>query len=149
VKDLENMTLDESAPVACTLDARPCITRDGTCGCAAASAPTDRVVGASAALAATGALACSVCCVLPFALPATLLAASGGVIGWFARATPWATGLAFLAVLAGWTWVAVASARTRRKPARATLLTLGLATAVFAAALAWWHFERDIIHLLR
>lgn len=143
------MTLHESAPVACTLDAGPCSTRDRACDCGAPPAPTDRVVGASAALAATGALACSVCCVLPFALPATLLAVSGGVIGWFAKATPWAMGLALLAVLAGWTWVGVASARSKRKPARSTLLTLGLATAVFAASLTGWHFERDIIHLLR
>ncbi|HUI98551.1 MAG TPA: hypothetical protein VLX44_22565 [Xanthobacteraceae bacterium] len=141
--------MDESAPAACALDGGACSSRDGACGCAAACTPADRVVGASAALAATGALACGVCCVLPFALPAALLAVSGGVIGWFARATPWAMGLALVAVLAGWTWVAVESARSRRRPARSTLLTLGLATAVFAAAIMWWHFERAIIHFLR
>jgi hypothetical protein len=144
------MTSAEPAPLACTLHGECSTTQSaGACGCAAARAPADRVVGAAAALAATGALACSVCCVLPFALPAALLAVSGGVIGWFAKATPWATGLALLAVAGGWTWVLMDSVRTRRKPARSTLLTLGLATAVFAAAAIWWHFEREIIHLLR
>jgi len=144
------MTSAESAPIACTLN-RECPTMEsaGACGCAAPRAPTGRVVGASAALAATGALVCSVCCVLPFALPAALLAAAGGVIGWAAKATPWATGLAVLAVAGGWTWVLLDGMRTRRKPARSALLTLGLATAVFAAAALWWHFEREIIHLLR
>src|SRR5262249_13385119 len=140
----------QPAPVACTLDGECSKTESaGACGCAAPRAPTDRVVGASAALAATGALACGVCCVLPFALPAALLAAAGGVIGWFAKVTPWAMGLALLAVAGGWTWALLDSMRTRRKPARSTLLTLGLGTAVFAAAALGWHYEREIIHLLR
>jgi hypothetical protein len=120
-----------------------------TCGCKAATASTDRVVGASAALVATGALACGICCVLPFALPAAVLAVGGGVVSWFAKATPWAMRIALLAVLAGWAWVIVQSVRTKRQPAQSTLLTLALATAVFAAAAVWWHFEREIIHLLR
>lgn len=119
------------------------------CSCDIVSAATDRVVGASATLAATGALACGVCCVLPFALPAAVLAVSGGVIGWFAKATPWAMSIALFAVLGGWTWVVLQTVQTKRRPARSTLLTLGLATAVFATAMIWWHFERDIIRLLR
>jgi hypothetical protein len=39
---------------------------------------------APAAIAAISALACGVCCVLPLALPATALAVTGGVLGWFA-----------------------------------------------------------------
>jgi hypothetical protein len=114
-----------------------------------ANAPADRVVGASAALAATGALACGVCCVLPFALPASLLAATGGIIGWLAKATPWAMWMALFAVVGGWAWVILQSIRGGRKHSRLTMLTLGFATAVFAAAMVWWHFERDIIHFLR
>jgi hypothetical protein len=45
--------------------------------------------------------------------------------------------------------VAVQSIRTRRKPARSTALTLGVATVVFVTAMIRWHYERDIIHLLR
>jgi hypothetical protein len=124
-------------------------TGQGTCGCNTASVSTDRLIGASAALTATGALACGVCCVLPFALPAALLAVSGGVLGWFAKATPWAMSIALFAVLAGWTWVVLQSVQTKRQPARSTSFTIGLATLVFAAAAVWWHFEREIIHLLR
>jgi hypothetical protein len=123
--------------------------RQGTYDCNTASASTGRLIGASAALAATGALACGVCCVLPFALPAAVLAVSGGVLGWFAKATPWAMSIALFAVLAGWTWVVLQSVQTKRPPARSTVLTVGLATLVIAAAGVWWHFEREIIHLLR
>jgi hypothetical protein len=119
------------------------------CGCKTATPSTDRVVGGSAALAATGALACGICCVLPFALPAAVLAVGGGVVSWFAKATPWAMHIALLAVLAGWAWVIIQSVRTKRQPARSTLLTLTFAAVVFAAAAVWWHFEREIIHLLR
>jgi hypothetical protein len=86
---------------------------------------------------------------LPFALPAAVLAVSGGVLGWLAKATPWAMSIASFAVLAGWTWVVLQTVQTKRLPARSTLLTVGFATLVFAAATVWGHFERDIIHLLR
>jgi hypothetical protein len=86
----------------------------------------DRAVGASAALAAAGALACGLCCVLPFALPAAVLAVSGGILGWFAKATPWAMRIALLAVLGGWVWVAIQTVQTKRQQARSTLLTLGV-----------------------
>jgi hypothetical protein len=119
------------------------------CGYKIASASTDRVVGTSAALAATGALVCGVCCVLPFALPAAALAVGGGVVSWFAKATPWAIRIASVAMLTGWAWVIVQSIRTKRRPARSTLLILAFATAMFASAAIWWHFEREIIHLLR
>src|SRR5262245_20540593 len=92
---------------------------------ASASASTERRIGASAALAATGALACGVCCVLPFVLPAAVLAVLGGVLGWFAKATPWAMSIALFAVLAGWTWVVLQSVQTKRQPARSTLLIIG------------------------
>jgi hypothetical protein len=119
------------------------------CGCKATRAPTDRVVGASTALASAGALVCGICCVLPFALPAAALAVGGGVVSWFAKATPWAMRIALVAMLAGWTWIIVQSVRTRRRPATTTVLTLGFATVMFIAAAVWWHFEKDIIRLLR
>jgi hypothetical protein len=119
------------------------------CGCGPTRASTDRVVGTSAALASAGALVCGICCVLPFALPAVLLAVGGGVVSWFAKATPWAMRIAVLAMLGGWTWVIVQSFRTRCRPATSTVLTLGASTMMFVAAATWWHFEKDIIHLLR
>jgi hypothetical protein len=113
------------------------------------SHPANRVVGATAAIAATGALACGVCCVLPFALPAAMLAMSGGVLAWFAGIMPWAIGIALVAVAGGWTWVGAQTVRTRRRPALATLLTMAAATAMLAASLAWPHFEGAVAGLLR
>jgi hypothetical protein len=108
-----------------------------------------KIAGAAATIAATGALACGVCCVLPFALPAAILALSGGVFAWFGRLTPWVTAIAFVAVAAGWLWVGRQTFRTRRRPARSTLLTMTAATVLLAAALAWPHFEGSILALVR
>lgn len=113
------------------------------------SQPANRVVGATAAIAATSALACGVCCILPFALPAAMLAMSGGVLAWFASIMPWATGIAIIAVAGGWAWVGAQTVRTRRRPALATLLIMAAATAMLAASLAWPHFEGAVIGLLR
>ena len=67
--------------------------------------------------ALTGALACGVCCVLPFALPATVLATTGALLAWFAKIQVWAKILAVLSVVGAWGWIAWQSRRTRRKPA--------------------------------
>jgi hypothetical protein len=87
--------------------------------------------------------------VLPFALPAAVLALSGGVLAWFAHIAPWANGAAIAAVAGGWAWAGVQSLRTRRRPALATLVTLAAATAMLMPALAWPHLEGPIRRLLR
>lgn len=117
----------------------------------AASLPRSktRVAGGAAALAATGALACGACCGLPFALPAAVLAVSGGVLAWFAGLTPWITGLAFVAVTGAWLWVGLLTLRTRRRTATSTLITLAAASALLAIALAWPRVEPVIISVLR
>jgi hypothetical protein len=64
--------------------------------------------GAASAAAATmaiGAVACGVCCVLPFARPAVLLASSGGVLGMFAQAFWGALYLSTAMVAGAWLWV--------------------------------------------
>ncbi len=114
-----------------------------------ASRGPGRVAGATAAIVATSALACGVCCILPFALPAAILAASGGVLAWFAGLYPWMTLLAVAAVLGSWAWVGWQSFRTRKRPARSTLITMILATGVLAAAIAWPRVEGPITHLIR
>jgi len=85
-----------------------------------ATPPKNGPISVAAMIAAAGALACGACCVLPFALPAALLAMSGGVLVWVARAMPWVTGLAAAAVMGGWIWLALRRARTRRRPGRVT-----------------------------
>lgn len=108
-----------------------------------------RVVGGAAAVVALGALACGVCCVLPFALPAAILAMSGGVLAWFAGAHGWMTPLAAAAVAGAWLWIGVQTFRARRRPARSTLVTLSVATAILALAVAWPRIEPIVVAWLK
>jgi hypothetical protein len=108
-----------------------------------------RAVGVGAAVIATGALACGVCCVLPFALPAAALAISGGVLAWFGGSYPLATMIGALAVLGGWGWVGLQTMRARRRPARSTVVVMTLATLILVLALAWPGLEGWIAGLLR
>lgn len=112
-------------------------------------APEGRIAGVTAAAVAIGALACGVCCVLPFALPAAILAVSGGVLAWFGGLYSGMSLLAVAAVLISWGWVGWRSLRARRPPARATVITLLAATAALAAALAWPLTEPVLRSLLR
>ena len=88
------------------------LTNEAGCGCGGTAAEakpsrSNRGMGpkaASATAVACGAgalLACSAC-VLPLALPAIALAASGGALAWLYNAHVWMTALGVLAVLAAW-----------------------------------------------
>lgn len=131
----------------------------GACACAPGAADQSaaggrarggsRVMNVAAASSATAALACGVCCVLPFALPAVALTSAGGVIAAFAGVYWWALGLAVAAVAAGWLWVGWQSARARIKPARSTLYSMISATLVLCVALSWSFAEPYIIALLK
>lgn len=116
---------------------------------AATPEPGVRFARAAAAITATGAVACGVCCVLPFALPAAILAVSGGFLAWFGRLMPWMTTVASAAVAVGWLWVIVQTLRARRRPALSTMLTMSVATLMLLAALAWPHVERLLFALLQ
>ena len=116
---------------------------------AVAGKSKDRVVGGVAALAATAALACGACCVLPFALPAAVLALTGGVLAWFASVNVWVTAIAAVAVVGGWVWVVLQSRSTKRRLAESTLITMALATVLPGAAFAWPILEPLILSLLR
>ncbi|OGN45091.1 MAG: hypothetical protein A2623_02690 [Caulobacterales bacterium RIFCSPHIGHO2_01_FULL_70_19] len=109
----------------------------------------NRAAGAVAITASTAALACGVCCVLPFALPAVMLGSVGGLLSWFANAYSWLTPFAVLAVIAGWLWIAYQSYATRRSPARLTLMIMGFATFMMVLALLWPNLEPIAIGLVR
>jgi hypothetical protein len=115
----------------------------------AARGPVDRIVAATAAATATGALALAVCCVLPFALPAVAMAAGGGVIAWLARAQGWMMGLALIAVAAGWIWVGWQSLRHNARPATPTVGAMGAASLLLVLAAVWPMVEPIVIELLR
>ena|SRR5438477_7490909 len=105
-------------------------------------------LGPAVAIVSTTALACGVCCVLPFALPAAILAVGGGVLAWFASAYRLMTYLSVAAVAGGWIWVAIQSARTRKMPARTTLTTMIGATVILLLALLWPKAEGVIVSML-
>ena len=111
--------------------------------------PNNRAVGTIAATVSVGALACGVCCVLPLAIPVAMLGSFGAVIAWFAQAYSWLTPIAIIAVLAGWLWVAYQSRRSGKRPAKATLVIMGIATVMMVLAYLWPMFEGPIAGLLR
>jgi hypothetical protein len=111
-------------------------------------AKTGRTVSVAAAAVATGALACGAFCVIPIALPAIALTSAGGVLAWFAGIHAWITGVAIAAVVGGWDWVWRQSARTKCRPSRSTLYTMGIATVVLALALGWPSIEPYLLRLM-
>lgn len=96
--------------------------------------PRDKAKGA-VALITVGAVACGVCCALPFALPAVALAGSGGALAWIGGTQGILAIVAAALVLLAWAWVGVTSARSKRRPANSTLVAMGLVTIVLAGGL--------------
>ncbi len=108
-----------------------------------------RLASTAATTTAIGAIACGVCCVLPFALPAVALAGTGGVIAWFGQAFWGALYTAGALVTLAWTWVAIITFRTRRRPAPSTLRAMLMATVALGVALIWPTLEPHILRALR
>lgn len=140
----EQFIVNAPAPSSCA-----CSTA-GSGSTAASKLPLgSKAAGVTAITLSTGALACGVCCVLPFALPAAMLASTGAVLAWFAKVQLWAKIFAVLTVVGAWGWIAWQSRRTRRKPALSTLMVMGLATTVLTVSMLWPLLEKPIIRLLR
>lgn len=113
------------------------------------TASPERAASAAAATVAVGAVACGVCCVLPFALPAVVLASSGGVLAVFAQAFWGALYLATIMVGGAWLWVFADTRRTGKRPARSTLTMMAVATAALGAAAVWPTIEPHLIAVLK
>jgi hypothetical protein len=110
--------------------------------------PGTKAAGLTALTLATGAVACGACCVLPFALPAAALAGAGSILALGAGAHAWVTGLAILAVVGAWGWIAAQTVRTRSKPAPSTLYVMGAATALTGVAVLWPLIERQLLRAM-
>lgn len=108
-----------------------------------------RLASTAATATALGAIACGVCCVLPFALPAVALASTGGMIAWFGGAFWGALYLASALVAVAWAWVAIVSVRARRRPAPSTIRAMLVATLALGVALIWPALEPHILAALR
>ena len=110
--------------------------------------PGATAAGLTAVTVSTGAVACGACCVLPFALPAAVLASTGGLLAWFASMHVWITGLAILAVIGAWCLIGWQTRRTRCMPAVSTLAVMVVATALMALAVLWPSIEGPLVRTL-
>lgn len=111
--------------------------------------PGSKAAGVTAMTLSAGAVACGVCCVLPFALPATILASTGSLLAWFVKLHVWVTILAIFSVVGAWGWIAWQTRRTRRKPATSTLFMMGAATVLLTVAVLWPLLEKPLVRMLR
>lgn len=118
-------------PIACSLPS------DSEPGCLCAPKPA-RGVAAKAALAVAGtAAACTACCVLPFTLPAVVVAYVVGALTLLDRAHGWVTLLGIAAVAGAWLWIARQYFRTRVTPPVSTLAMMAVATIVISLTASW------------
>ena len=60
----------------------------------------------------------------------------------------WVTGLAILAVIGAWGWIAWQTVRTRCKPAASTLLVMAAATGLVVIAVLWPVIEPQLVRVL-
>ena len=103
------------------------------------------IAASAAGVAATGALACAACCILPFALPAAALAVAGGTLAWLASLYEGAIVAATVLVATAWIWVVRQSQRTRKRPAATTVLVMLAASTMLALAYCWPIVEPIVI----
>ena len=136
---------------SCTL---PSLTSPG-CGCAprqkaaggkAASAAA--MTAGAAAMTALAAAACTACCVLPFTLPAVILAGAGGFIAVLDHAHGWVTRFAVFVVICAWLWIGWQVRKTRRRVSRFTVATMIMATLLTAVLASWPVLEPVTFHAL-
>jgi hypothetical protein len=127
-----------------------------SCACASSALivsskepPGSKAAGATAMTLSTGALACGACCVLPFTLPATVLASTGSLLSSLVHMHWWMTALSVLAVMGAWGWIAWQMRRTGRKPATATMMMMTASTLFMAVSLMWPLIEKPLIRALR
>jgi hypothetical protein len=111
--------------------------------------PGSKAAGLTAMTLSTGAVACGLCCVLPFALPAAVVAGTGSMLAMFVKMHVWITILAIVSVVGAWGWIAWQTRRTRRKPALSTLFMMGASTVLLTVAVLWPLLEKPLIRMLR
>jgi hypothetical protein len=83
-----------------------------------------------------------------FATNALPISPTAAPLVW-AAAFAWMTALAAAAVMSAWLWTGLQILRTRRRPARSTLLSFGSATTLLALAIAWPSLEPIVVNWLK
>jgi hypothetical protein len=86
--------------------------------------------------------------VLPFTLPAVLLALAGGSIAVLDHAHLWVTRLAIAAVIAAWLWIIWQRRKTQRPIARATMALMIAASLLTIVAACWPWIEPTVFKTL-
>jgi hypothetical protein len=126
----------------------PC---DGSAGCGCEPKKIEKIITRAAAAASVTALAavgCTACCVLPFTLPAALLAVAGGSIAVLDHAHLWVTRLAIAAVIAAWLWIIWQRRKTQRPIARITMALMIAASLLTIVAASWPWIEPAVFKTL-
>jgi hypothetical protein len=109
----------------------------------------NKAITSLAATTSTAALACGVCCALPFAVPVALTGIFTSALALIERAYPWLTDVAVISVAAGWLSLLHRTRSTGRRPGGSTLALIALATAAMSFAVAWPSLERSVSAMLR
>ncbi|QQO11568.1 hypothetical protein JJB99_18785 [Bradyrhizobium diazoefficiens] len=119
------------------------------CGRRAKAEPGgSKAAGTAAVATAVIAAACTACCVLPFTLPAVVLASAGSMIAVLDHAHGLMTALSVAVVLCAWAWI-VWRARTSGLKIRSSVLAAMCAATVLTATAALWPvMEHAVFHAL-
>jgi hypothetical protein len=117
------------------------------CACAP-KAKTGAGAAGAAAFTALAAAACTGCCILPFTLPAAILAAASSSIALLDHAHVWMTWLAIAIGAGAWLWIGWQAWRHSRRVARATLVTMVLASLLTGAEASWPLVEQPVFNAL-
>lgn len=129
-------------PVACSLPSGT----DPGCGCA--PKPRRSHVAKVAVIAAGTAAACTACCVLPFTLPAVIVAYVGGTLTLLDRAHGWLTWAGIAAVVGAWLWIGRQFRGTRTGPPASTLAMMAVATIVISLTASWPLLKPAVVQTL-
>jgi hypothetical protein len=97
------------------------------------------------ALAAT---ACTACCILPFTLPAAVLAFAGGSIAVLDHAHGWIIRLAIAVIIGTWSWIGWQRWRNGRQITRIAAALMIVATLSTVTAASWPLIEPVAFHAL-
>jgi hypothetical protein len=118
------------------------------CGCAGRTEPGGGKAAGTAVATAVVAAACTACCVLPFTLPAVVLASAGSVIAVLDHAHGLMTKLSIAVVVCAWGWIVWRSRSSGLKIRSSVLAAMCAATVLTATAALWPVMESTVFHAL-
>ena len=118
------------------------------CGCAARTVAGGSKAAGTAVATAIVAAACTACCVLPFTLPAVVLASAGSLIAVLDHAHGLLTKLSIGVVVCAWGWILWRSRRTGLKIRSSVLAAMCAATVLTTTAALWPVMEPAVFHAL-